>query len=218
MKKLSLLVALAMLITVGGVYATWDYAEKVAEIKTVEMPGVIQMTDYTNASAKGTIAVDATHLSVLISDSDDNFRPEISFDADDYVVITFTPDDKASNDVKANGIALNFWFTLTDGADKTYDYDGDGTKDPIFNINATESEKASWEIGRVDSSSAIKWELRPDGTFEAHLTASALFGITDASAITFNDNVTLDTLAKYMAFDSAVNNGRFVLNLAEKTA
>ena len=220
MKKLSLLMAFAMLITIGGVYATWDYAEKLAEVKTVEMPGVIQMTDYTNATAKGAISVDATNLTVMISDSNDDFLPELTHDTTDYVEIRFVPAQNASDDIKSNGITLKFWFTLTNGADKTYDYDGDGTKDDIFNINAGEdAANAAWMIGRADSESTIKWEYDAETeTFIAKIPADVIFGTTDAAAITFNDVVKLDTLEKYHAFDSAVNNGRFVLNLAEVTA
>ena len=212
MKKLSLLVALALLITVGGVYATWDYAEKASEAKSMDMPGAIQMTDYTNASAKGIIEVDVTHCLVSIHDANNDHEPEIVAEAEDYITIQFTPDAKASQDIFDDAISLNYWFTLS--ADKKYDYDGNGAaSEDIFTIKTNESNK-----GLISAGSWTRNGSEGNVTFTFTIPASEIFGTTADADIQFNDNVTLDTIAEYQAFDAAVNNGFFVLHLAEPTA
>ncbi|MBQ8416362.1 MAG: hypothetical protein IJX13_05640 [Clostridia bacterium] len=53
MKKLSLLIALALLITVGGVYATWSYSESTATASSTLNPSVRLMS--THYTEKGSI-------------------------------------------------------------------------------------------------------------------------------------------------------------------
>ena len=88
MKKLSLLMALLMFITVGGVYATWSYSIG-GLTERHHYIGKIQMTDAISDGAKGAITVDYSTLSITIDDSDDDHRPELVITG--AIVITYAP-------------------------------------------------------------------------------------------------------------------------------
>ena len=66
MKKLSLLVALILLVTVGGVYATWNYARNVVDPKQASATVVITGTQ---SSTKGTIEITSAPKRVIVDDT-----------------------------------------------------------------------------------------------------------------------------------------------------
>ena len=104
MKKLTVIIALMLVITIGGVYATWNYAQgDVAKVDKY-LDSVTKITDKVVTTSKGTIAIDATGLSILIDDADNNHVAELSVTGS--VTVTFTPNEGADADVKANGIKL----------------------------------------------------------------------------------------------------------------
>ena len=116
MKKLSVLVALMLIITVGGVYATWDYFQYVTgtanEGKTTITTIALTDKDVSgedSSTAKGTISVTPSTLTISISDSDNDHVGE--FHVSDDITGTFTPADNATQDVKDNGIPMRFELT-----------------------------------------------------------------------------------------------------------
>ena len=236
MKKLSLLVALALLITVGGVYATWDYANKQIAVNPVTMPGSIQMATVTNALAKGTLVVNHDHFTVWVDDRTNNYIPDLSYgtkevdgvvvdktEDDVYIALTFTPAEKgADQSVYEDAIALNYWFTVSEGMEQ---YNG---RD-IFTVNATAANKASVPAGTATSEDTPYWVKGADGSFTAKLPVSMILGISHDGngdpisyavepAVVLNNDFKLSEMGMYNAFNEALDSGYLILHVEENVA
>ena len=109
MKKISILIALAMVLTIGGVYATWNYAQ--GDIEGVDITPAVTLTDKVVDTPMGTIAVDMSGLDIAIDDTNNDYDAELVVDG--AINITFTANDLAPADVKANGIVLQYEVTVT---------------------------------------------------------------------------------------------------------
>lgn len=123
MKKLSLLIALALLVTVGGVYATWNYAQGTASYREKYLTA--HLTDKVTDTAKGVIEVNIDGLSLTIDDANNDHHGELIIAGE--IVITFTPNEGADQDVDRDGIALQYQL----GTTADYNYNGN----PIFTVN-----------------------------------------------------------------------------------
>jgi len=104
MKKLSLLVALALLVTIGGVYATWSYAGEIATESHMHMS--VNLATATENTPKGTIVNVLNSMDVKIDDTDSNYIAEAVFSG--KMGFVFTPGIGASEDVINNGINMQF--------------------------------------------------------------------------------------------------------------
>jgi hypothetical protein len=108
MKKISILIALALILTIGGVYATWNYAQ--GDVESVELDAVVSLTDKVVDTPKGEIAVDMSGLSIAIDDANNDYVAELVIDGD--IDITFTASDIAPADVKANGLKMQYTIAV----------------------------------------------------------------------------------------------------------
>lgn len=114
MKKLSLLIALVLLVTIGGVYATWNYAQ--GDVTSSQGFVLPKMETVVTSGSKGTIAVDTSGLTIKVDDSDTDsvtHKPVLVIDGE--IVITFTPATGADDTVATNGIQMQAVVTCTDG-------------------------------------------------------------------------------------------------------
>lgn len=127
MKKLSILVALILCVTIGGVYATWNYAQGGAEKVVKYFDDSTVITSSVTDSAKGVIDVNTSELSIVIDDANNDFYGEMSITG--KVTITFTPNDGADGSVASEGIALQYSLGTTT------DYKFNGTD--IFTVDST---------------------------------------------------------------------------------
>lgn len=89
MKKLSLLIALCMLISIGGVYANWVYMEGAAG-SAHEHVGSFGLSSASNTGSKGTITANGQGAHITIDPDGDSYRAKLTFTG--KFVITFTPD------------------------------------------------------------------------------------------------------------------------------
>ena len=86
MKKLSLLVALILCVTIGGVYATWNYSRYTVDSKQATATVVITGTQ---SSAKGIISIVSAPKRLIIDDTNNDLEAELWFgdiDADSHPV------------------------------------------------------------------------------------------------------------------------------------
>ena len=117
-RKISMLIALALIVTVGGVYATWNYAQGDAEATFEALDSVTVITDkVVDAVAKGNISIDVSNLLIKIDDDDNDHHGELIQEG--YIQITFTPSQGADANVVANGIPLQYSLSCT-GSDFLY--------------------------------------------------------------------------------------------------
>lgn len=119
MKKLSVLVALMLIITVGGVYATWDYFQYVTGTATQDKTTTTKIaltgknvSGGDSSTPKGTIRVTPSTLTISISDSDNDHVGE--FHVSDDITGYFDPADNAEQDVIDNGIPMRFDLHCTE--------------------------------------------------------------------------------------------------------
>ena len=117
-KSISMLIALSLIVTIGGVYATWNYAQGDAETTFESLDSVTVITNkVVDAVAKGDIKIDVSNLLIKIDDNDNNHVGELYQEG--YVLITFEPSTGADATVVQNGIPLQYTLSCT-GTDFTY--------------------------------------------------------------------------------------------------
>ncbi len=99
MKKFSILIALALCVTVGGVYATWNY---MTVESAAEQSGAVSMglTDRVIETAQGTLAVTVhDDAKIFVDQKDDAYHAKLLFEG--TVTVTFTSNNP---DLTADGV------------------------------------------------------------------------------------------------------------------
>lgn len=196
MKKFSLIVALALLVTVGGVYAQWVYdANNLTTASTAQLAP--KLAGVTADTPKGTIKVDTTGITKLLVD-DSNPQDHIAeFVVEGDVVVTFTPGEHASGEVKENGIKMKYWFTIDLNTGVTEDQwkypDKTGTDKPIFVVDGGEFEASGGAA-----------------TKEFIITADELM-----RKIQLGGEFYLDTLSDYNAFNGVIGKAQITIHVCE---
>lgn len=117
MKKISRLIAIALILTIGGVYATFTYANnKATEAEKAMSVTVAGKT--VEGAAKGTIAITQDAAIAIDETSTGSLKTGATFTD---MKITFTPNLGANDIVYQNGISLKMTITLEN---PTYEYKG----------------------------------------------------------------------------------------------
>lgn len=132
-KKLSVLIAAALCVTVGGVYATWQYAEKNAESAKAEL--LIGITSVESATEKGSISItkdgvtcSIDHLKTGDSTEDAKYKATLLWATNGAgvvpMVVKFTP----ALNAQIEGIKLQCKITETYDS---YDHDNNAETEKI---------------------------------------------------------------------------------------
>ena len=122
MKKFSLMASLAALVTVGGVYATWNYAE--ANAGSASQDFYINLETVETNTKKGTISM--TGALPLSVDDGGNYHVELikAQAAAQGLTVSFTPNVGASVETIPMQVVVSVndaKFTLTEGTVETTD-------------------------------------------------------------------------------------------------
>lgn len=208
MKKLSLLVALALLITVGGVYATWSYAGT-DDIADAYAEAKVTIADTELTGANGTYKVES-NLVLTVDQANDDHEAELVFGSNNsqeiFLKVTFTPATNAPQSIKDNAVESELYWGTTvpmqykvDGAGN---YDENGTAKDIFTFSNTRN-------GELDNT--FDWTEQDDGTFTYTLDADDL-----ASMIQLSQTFVLDIKAEHDAFRTALA-GNIVARVTDGT-
>lgn len=205
MKKIGLWMAALTAVTVGGVYATWTFAENKATGASTTVN--VAMTGVNSETEKGTLSVmvmGTNGFTLAVDDSDNNHKPEIKKSG--VVTVTFTPAATASQDVKDNGIDVQCVISYAPyegGAATLEEWKYETTQ--IFDI-----------VNDSDEPIVLKKDTatEKDGAFTWTIDAKDVgIDLTAAMQDTF-----IDTLAKYETLNGLLAKGHFVLTVSEKTA
>ena len=145
MKRLSTIIALALVITIGGVFAAWHYNR--GEV-SLELTRSATMASIQSDTSKGTIAIDQTAnsgngntLKFLVDDVDpQDYKAQLVPSGSVYV--KFTPAANADASVQTNGIRMKATITVT-GACTPY---ADATHGNIVIFSAKGEGANSFEI------------------------------------------------------------------------
>ncbi len=106
MKRLGIIVFMALVLTVGGVYATFNYAQEDATPKSATLTPHLKDAAFT--TAKGTITITKNDFVLEVDDIDGNLTTKYtaSYTSGGTSKVEFEPAQGADADVAANGIKL----------------------------------------------------------------------------------------------------------------
>ena len=185
-----------MLLTIGGVYATWSYVgstdiiDAFAESKVTIADAVIEGT-------YGIYKIES-NLVLTVDQANDNHEAELVFGSNNdqpvYLTVTFTPSVNAPKAIKDNAVESELYFGVTTPMQYKMDADGNysesGTPVDIFKFKNSGN-------GKLDNTFA--WTKNADGTFTYTLNADAL-----KEQISLSQTFVLDIKAEHDAFRSAL--------------
>lgn len=197
-KKLSMLAAMALCVTVGGVYATWIYATDAVPTAYATMG--VTMTGTATGGQAGTLTIAGTNVDLTIDDdaTDEHVhKATLVSNPAGFFTITFTPNTNAESDIQ-DGVNLQWsvgiYNTGTTQAvtpvdnKATWDYTYSSTTTNIFTVDTT-----SETILATDMDGEI------GGPFTYELKIEDVLG-----KITLNNNMYLTTIEQYNAASAAV--------------
>lgn len=200
-KKLSVLMALVMVLTVGAVYASWNYSR--GELAKTDITFNGRMADIVSGTAKGSITV-VEHSNTLTFKIDDP-------DASDYVAV-LVPDGSVTVQFKANAGADNavltqgikLQATITIAGDKTpYSYTPNGESTPqSITIFAPKADNV------IDLNGGNKVLPNTNIVISAADIASAIDFCGGASVV-------LDTYEENLAFEKALGTYTITVTISE---
>lgn len=164
-KKLSALIAAALCVTVGGVYATWQYAEDGAKEATADL--AIGISSIGASTTKGSISLDKTGITASIdhdlrgtAESAALYKAYLLWSTDTAVDVTFT---KAVSNTTESEIKMSCTLSENYGT-YTYTYNGQSYEVDLFRFKAptndvdtagNDTENVAWE----DCKDTITFEL-----------------------------------------------------------
>ena len=212
MKKLSLLVAILLIATVGSVYATWNYSQGDVVSKSSYFDEVTKITDKVVENAKGVIEITHNDLTITIDDSDNDHYAEWNLTGS--ITIKFTPNAGADSTVKENGVDLqwNLVTTNTGTGSTTWVYGDPATK--IFCVNTETVTLAKESADKEAVPGSFVWTISAE-----ELISKITFYSNEVDAsknlVGTKSNLYLDTVAKYDAFKLALHSGTIGIVVAE---
>ena len=201
MKKLSILIALMLCITIGGVYATWSYAgtNDIAD-QLVEAKVTIANIEYKEAN--GVYTIDS-NLVLTVDQANEKHEAKLVYGSnnseDPYIKITFTAADYASPDIKANAVPSELYFGTTTPMQYT---NKDGDKVDIFWLSNT---------GNNTLDNEFTWTPEGNNKFSYTLDKAAI-----ENCIKLNGTFVLGTKVEHDKFRNALN-GNIVARVTDGT-
>lgn len=194
MRKLSFLIALCTLLTVGGVYATWTYTQN-TDVADESVAMALNLTDVAYSGSYGTYKINKDTLTLKV-DPKPGTSHITSLIVEGEIVVTFTPNSAAPQEVKDDGVPTTFTFSLSN--DNWVYNDGEGAGErPIVVLAHTGAEDIVW--GEPDE----------NGVFTFVITAADIM-----EHIQLGDFL-LDTKADYDAFTNALRQGLIVFTVSD---
>lgn len=188
MKRLGAIIAIALVLTIGGVYATFSYAN--GGVVSLENQTISkELIGMTIDTPKGKISIkEDSNFKITVDDFNSNLHTTGKLEG--TTTINFTPAPLAAADVRANGIKLKLTITVTGN-----EYDDGETTHKLFNISQEALDGVTLNGG-----------AKIDGAFE--------FEINFADYITVTD-IYLSTPTKYEAYSQAFNATTITFTISE---
>lgn len=112
MKRLSFIIALALILTIGGVYATFEYTQAGTAVTDTNSTMGIDLADAVQATAKGSLSIEQ-NFGIFIDDYKGELKTggALAENREGTITITFTVNEKAAAIIKNQGIDLKLTFT-----------------------------------------------------------------------------------------------------------
>lgn len=197
MKKLSVLIALMLILTIGGVYATWSYAGT-NDIADAFAEAKVTIEDVELIGANGTYKIES-NLVLSIDQANEDHEAELVFASNDsqpiFLTVTFTPASNAPQSIKDSAVPTELYFGTTTTMQYKIDADGNysesGTPTDIFTFSNPSDGNFS---------ANVTWNPQADGTFTYTLSQTEL-----ETMITLSRTFVLDIKAEHDAFRECLN-------------
>ena len=208
MKKLSVLIAMLLCVTIGGVYAAWTYAGT-NDIADAFAEAKVTITDVELTGANGTYKVES-NLVLSIDQANENHEAKLVFGSNDggavYLKVTFTPTANAPANVKNNAVPSELYYGVTTPMQYKIDAEGNysdsGTPTNIFKFSNEGDGKLN---------NTFDWKKESDGTFTYTLDVNDL-----QKAIELSQTFVLDLKSEHDAFRTALA-GNIVVRVTDGT-
>lgn len=206
MKKLTLLLALMLVVTIGGVYATWSYAGT-NDIADAYAEAKVTITDAVLTGANGTYTIES-NLALSVDQKNDDHEAELLFSSNNseaiFLKVTFVPSDFAPQAIKENAVPSELYFGTT--TDMTYAIDADGN----YDANGTPTKIFKFLNESDDNFNAnITWTPQADGSFTYTMDEAAL-----KDQIQLSRTFVLDIKGEHDAFRDALN-GNIIVRVTD---
>lgn len=146
MKKISIIIALALIVTIAGTYATWNYTTSASKVEPKVINGIgISITEsQTQTADGGTITVVNNNVQIQVDD-DGNHNATIKVSGN--ITVTFTP---AAGQDAVKGLVLKCTSTAPSNQ-----YNG-------ADVFASGSIGSEVEVGSNESGAYSKWVIEGD--------------------------------------------------------
>ena len=209
MKKLSLLIALCMLISIGGVYASWTYpGEGTSDNRNI--PINITLPTEELGGAAGVYTVEENTLTVEIENAG-NYTPYLSVTG--HILIKFTPTSGISDTALTDALtgAMVFHAEYLDNAVLTEENYGNFPAE-LGRIYQVDESKDTLQMSQTSGTNQWVWSDE-EGAY--------LFEITPAhfsAFVTINPNISLNTVEKYLAFEQVYVKAHFHLDVVTNSS
>ena len=204
MKRLSVIISLALVVTIGGVFAAWNYSNGTATGITTTRE--LDMASITTTVEKGKITANSEGMTLIVDDESDvaGVLNPVAFKAmlrgAGSINITFTPDSSAEPTVQTNGIHMIATVTVSKDADATQ-WTADDNEQTLVDILAP-NEEVDPETGKaknvIDLGTTKTAEISADKIIKALLFCGG-------------KPVILDTYQKNQEFKTAMS--KYTINI-----
>ena len=206
MKKLSILMAIMLVLTIGGVYATWSYAGT-NDIADAFAEAKVTIEDVELIGANGTYKVES-NLVLSIDQANDDHEAELEFSSNNgnpiYLKVTFTPSANAPQAIKDNAVPTELYFGTTTimqyKMDAQGNYSETGTPTDIF---------AFTNPSDGIFSPNVTWTPESDGSFTYTIEEATL-----KTMISLAQTFVLDIKTEHDAFREALT-GNIVVRVTD---
>lgn len=214
MKKIGLWMAALTAVTVGGVYATFNYSNNFKFSKTGEK--AIGLEAAAPAGAVGEYAVDVTHLTLTIDSAESLNKTGVDVHKaylviEGYITITFKPSINAEADVSNYGIETTFSFSPSSDLD-TWTYTATDANGEAIAGTRIFAEYKPYTTTIMPSNNttedAKKWSVDPSTKVITYTINAADI----ADVLTLND-IILESSAEHAVFKQALLGKNLVLTV-----
>ena len=235
MKKIGLWMAALTAITVGGVYATWNYAENNNIAKVIQEKSIALAPAHQKGESGSYSVVTSDDFGMWIESSGSRIPTATNkhnpvFVMSGKITIYFTASANASQQIRENGLTTKFDFSLNLGGSSAWKCDPNFTKDDntpdeyefVQSVKtyettiypegtagegvATWKEESAGVLSYVIDTKVTRQVNTTDNTYELTVPQDAKY----QDVITFK-NFTLDTYAKYEYFRDVALDGKMVV-------
>lgn len=190
MKKLSLLICLCMLLTVGGVYATWIYSGNQLDPQTE--PFVAKMGGLDHEGTSGMYSFVNNTLDFAVEPDAQDTKITTIVWGDGQMTLVFTPKGDINDAMLAKALNATLTVELASSSAGEYNDETIYTVAPGFSVSLTSDD----------------WTLQTNGTYTYTIDKTTLAG-----SISIGD-FHLPTEDDYVAFKAAIQDVKFRVRIS----